>query len=57
MAVPSLAKVYLVDEKIIEGKIVKFGDYVYLVKDDKKFFINQDKITYVEESLFKEKGD
>jgi hypothetical protein len=49
------AKIYLGDDKIIEGKIVKFGDYVYLVKDDKMFFVNQDKITYVEKSLFKEK--
>jgi hypothetical protein len=34
---------------------LKFGKYVSLIKDEKKIFINEDRISYVEESLFKEK--
>jgi len=43
----------MVDGSIIEGKILKFGEYVHVLKDDKKIFINQDKINFVEESKFK----
>jgi len=46
-------KIYMVDGSIIEGKILKFGEYVHVLKDDKKIFINQDKINFVEESKFK----
>ena len=49
------AKVYLENDKPIEGKILKFGEYVYLLKDNKKIFVNKDKVKYIEESLFKEK--
>lgn len=48
-------KIYMVDGTIIEGKILKFGEYVSILKDDKKLFINNDKINYVEESKFKKK--
>jgi hypothetical protein len=48
-------KIYMVDGSVIEGKILKFGEYVCVLKDDKKIFINSDKINYVEESKFKEK--
>ena len=50
-----LGKIYMVDGSIIEGKILKFGEYVSVLKDDKKIFINNDKINYIEESKFKEK--
>ena len=46
-------KIYMVDGTIIEGKILKFGEYVSVLKEDKKLFINNDKINYVEESKFK----
>lgn len=46
-------KIYMVDGNIIEGKILKFGEYVYVLRDDKKILINQDKINFVEESKFK----
>jgi hypothetical protein len=49
------AKIYMDNGEIIEGKILKFGDFIYLLKRDKKIFINKDKINHVEESLFKEK--
>lgn len=49
------AKIYLEDGKIIQGKILKFGEYVYLLRGDKKIFVNERKIKYIEESLFKEK--
>lgn len=45
-----LAKIYLVNGAIIEGKILKSGDYIYVLKDGKHIFINKDKINYVEES-------
>jgi hypothetical protein len=48
-------KIHMVDGNVIEGKILKFGEYVCVLKDDKKIFINNDKINYVEESKFKEK--
>lgn len=48
-------KIFLVDGTVFEGKILKFGKYVSLLKDEKKIFINEDRINYVEENLFKEK--
>ena len=47
-------KIYMADGSVIEGKILKFGEYVCVLKEDKKIFINNDKINYVEESKFKE---
>lgn len=47
-------KIYMVDGTIIEGKILKFGEYVSVLKGDKKFFINNDKISYIVESKFKQ---
>ncbi|MCQ1536093.1 hypothetical protein FTO70_10460 [Methanosarcina sp. KYL-1] len=49
------AKIFLDDGTVFEGKILKFGKYVSLLKDEKKIFINEDRINYVEENLFKEK--
>jgi len=51
------AKIYMDDGKIIEGKILKFGDFVYILSENKKFFINKNEINYIEESLFKEKEE
>lgn len=50
------AKIFIDDGTVFEGKILKFGKYIYLIKDEKKIFINKDRINYVEESLFKENG-
>lgn len=49
------AKIILDDNKKLKCKILKFGDFVYCLKGDKKFFVNKDKIKYVEENLFKDK--
>jgi len=49
------AKIFLDDETVFEGQILKFGKYISLIKDEKKIFINKDRINYIEESLFKEK--
>jgi sRNA-binding regulator protein Hfq len=51
------AKIVLENGSEINGKILKFGEFVYLLKEDeeKKLFINKDKIVYVEESFYKEK--
>ena len=51
------AIVYLDEGEPIEGKILKFGDYVYLLKEGKKIFINNDKIKYIEENLIIKKGE
>ncbi len=48
------AKVYLVDSGTIEGKILKSGDYICILRDDKLIFVNKDKINYIEEGLFDE---
>lgn len=48
------AKVYLVDSGTIEGKVLKSGDYICILRDDKLIFVNKDKINYIEESLFDE---
>jgi len=51
------AKIILENGNEINGKVLKFGEFVYLLKEneEKKLFINKDKIVYVEESLYKEK--
>lgn len=48
-----LATITLENNKKISGKILKFGEYVYLLKKDepKKIFINKDKIVSIEEYL------
>lgn len=53
------AKIVLENGSEIDGKVLKFGEFVYLLKEneEKKLFINKDKIVYVEESLFKEKTE
>ena len=54
------AKITLENGNQITGKILKFGEFVYLLKEneEKKLFINKDKIVCIEESLYKEKiGD
>jgi hypothetical protein len=46
-----LVKIYLVNGAIIEGRILKLGEYVCVLQDNiKRIFINKDKINYVEES-------
>lgn len=49
------AKIYLVDGRIMGGKLLKFDEFIYLLKGNKKTFINADKVKYIEENLFKEK--
>jgi sRNA-binding regulator protein Hfq len=53
------AKIILENGNEINGKVLKFGEFVYLLKEneEKKLFINKDKIVYVEESLYKEKTE
>ena len=45
-----LGKIYMDNDNIIEGKILKFDEYVLILKDDKRILINKDKINFVEES-------
>jgi hypothetical protein len=51
------ARIILENGNEITGKILKIGKFVCVLKEkeEKKLFINEDKIVYVEESLFKEK--
>ncbi|NJE13786.1 hypothetical protein [Thermococcus sp. LS2] len=49
------AVIYLRDGEILRGKLLKFGDFVYLLDEDRKvkIFVNKHEIKYLEESLFK----
>ncbi|NJE26613.1 hypothetical protein E3E22_08290 [Thermococcus sp. MV5] len=49
------AVIYLRDGEILRGKLLKFGDFVYLLDEDRKVkvFVNKQEIKYLEESLFK----
>jgi sRNA-binding regulator protein Hfq len=51
------AKIILENGNEIDGKVLKFGEFVYVLKEneEKKLFVNKDKIVYVDESLYKEK--
>lgn len=51
------AKIILDSGETIQGKIIKFGDYIYLIEGNKKIFVNKDKVKFVEWSKFKEKED
>jgi sRNA-binding regulator protein Hfq len=53
------AKIVLENGSEIHGKVLKFGEFVYLLKEgeERKLFINKDKIISVEENLFEEKTE
>lgn len=51
-----IAKIQTNDGTIFNGKILKFGKYVYLLDGNKKIFINANNINYVEQCLLKEKS-
>ncbi len=50
-------EIYLEDKKKpIEGKVLNFGEYVFLLKNgEKKTYVNKDKIEYIEEKMSKKK--
>jgi len=53
------SKIYLkTQKKPIEGRILKFGDFICCVDDTRelKYFINSQEITKIEQSIFKNKG-
>lgn len=49
------ARIRLNNGDKIEGKVLKFGKFVHLITYDKKYLVNSSQISYVEESLSKEK--
>jgi sRNA-binding regulator protein Hfq len=51
------AVIILENDEKITGRIQKFGDYVYILDDEKeeRIFINKDKIRYIVESKYKNK--
>lgn len=53
------AQIVLENGDKISGKVLKFGDFVYVLNESekKKLFVNMDKIVYVEESLFKQETE
>lgn len=48
------AEILLEDGTKINGKILKFGDFIYILKENEKFFVNSNKVKLVRESKFKE---
>ena len=48
------AKLTLNDGTVICGKILKFGEFIYLIDGDKKIFVNSNSVKIIEESIFKE---
>ena len=49
------SKIHLNDGKKYDGKIIKFGEFIYLVKKDKKYFINKDQVKVIEQDMMKKK--
>ena len=49
------AVIHLKNGEILQGKLLKFGDFVYLFDPEQKvkIFINKQEIMYLKESLFK----
>lgn len=53
------ARIVLENGNEVTGKIIKFGRFIYVLKEEeeKKLFVNEDKIVSVEESLVKEETE
>ena len=49
------SKITLIDGNIIEGKTIKFGDFVYIINKTKKYFINKNQIKIIEQNIMKSK--
>lgn len=49
--------IHLENGEVVEGRLLKFGDFIYVLKGDEKIFVNRDRVKYFKESLFKEKSD
>ena len=51
------SKITLVDGKTYKGRTIKFGDFIYIVKKDKKYFINKDQVKVIEQDIMKKKNE
>jgi len=49
------AKLYIKDGKMIEGRILKFDEFIYILNENKKIFVNKNDVVMIEEDLWKEK--
>ncbi|MEM5799308.1 MAG: hypothetical protein QXZ43_01420 [Candidatus Aenigmatarchaeota archaeon] len=50
------SRITLVDGKIIEGNIIKFSDdFIFVLNENEKIFVNKDQIKTIKQSLWKEK--
>jgi len=49
------SKITMTNGKTIEGKALKFGEFIYIIKKDKKYFINKDQIKIIEQDKIKKK--
>ncbi len=47
------SKVVLIDGSSIEGKTIKFGEFICLIKKDKKYFVNKDQVKIIEQNIMK----
>jgi len=50
-----MAKLYIKNGKMIEGRILKFDEFIYILNKNKKIFVNKNDVVMIEESLWKEK--
>jgi len=49
------AEILLDDGSKIEGKVIKFDEFIHLINENEKIFVNSSKVKIIRESKFKEK--
>jgi hypothetical protein len=49
------AKLYLKDDQIVKGRLIKFDDFIYLINNDEKIFINKNNVVMIKENILKDK--
>lgn len=49
------SKIVLTNEKIIQDKILKFGELIQSINKDKKYLINKDQVVLIEQDVMKVK--
>jgi hypothetical protein len=48
-------KIITIDGKTYDGRVIKHGDFIYLINKNKKYFINKDQVKIVEQDIMKQK--
>ncbi|MFA5412652.1 MAG: hypothetical protein WC350_04885 [Candidatus Micrarchaeia archaeon] len=49
-----VVRLFLDSGEVLSGRVIKYGDYVEMIQDAKKFSVNSSKIIKIESKLFKE---